>query len=399
MYTTFLDENQDVLDHVMAVFFPSPLSYTGEDVAEIHMHGSPVLHKQALWVLCRLGAVMARPGEFTERAFLHGKMNLVQAEAVCDIISAETLALAKAARNSMQGVFSKRVQRLQASLEWVRLHVEASIDFSDQDIDAGEVEQYLSRLSDTKDALMALIQDTKRALASQSGVRVVILGAPNSGKSTLLNAFAQDDVAIVTDIPGTTRDSLVAKIEHQGVMYSLVDTAGLREAEDRVEKIGIEKAIKHAQNADAVWVLVDATTMNHTVDEAFLQANDLKHLPALTVYNKKDAVSFSKSAPRPQGVWISAKEQQGLSELLAKTQKALGDHPCSTEATFFARERHLMALEKTLASIEQAAGQIAHADLFSEELRLAQQSLSELTGTYHHETLLDAIFSRFCLGK
>lgn len=399
---SFYTQDGKVLDKMLAVFFPSPASYTGEDVCEFHLHGSPVLVKEALAVLFSYGVQLARPGEFTERAFLNGKMNLTQAEAVCDIIKAQTRTQLRAAQASLDGAFSTRVQAAQNALERIRVHLEAGIDFSDQEIAPEQRDTLVVWLVELGETIKTLLSETRRALKLQEGFRIVIVGAPNSGKSTLLNALAQEEIAIVTDVPGTTRDTLSISFDYKGLLWSITDTAGLRNTQDPVEAIGIEKAKQKLTNADAIWLLVDGSdemgeeTLLKTsaVCEKLLKQKDT----TLYVYNKSDTLTQKQRQKDNDKLWISAKHAEGLERLLSKTHALLSNKE-EQEPLFFARERHLQALETALIHIEQALEHTSTWDLFSEELRLVQHSFAEILGSYHHEHLLDAIFSRFCLGK
>ena len=396
---TLFHPDRSPLDHVLSVYFKGPHSYTGEDVAEVHMHGSPVLVQEALRLFCAQGARMAKPGEFTERAFLNGKLNLMQAEAVCDIVNSETLATARAAQASLQGVFSERVYALEKQLEWVRVHVEAGIDFSEQAIAPEAMRRLVEHTEALMLALQCLLEDTQRALKRQKGLKVVIAGAPNAGKSTLLNALAQEELAIVTNIPGTTRDSLKLELVHAGVRLEVVDTAGLRESEDVVEQMGIAKTRSHMMDADVVWVLVDGGHHKKpALNQVALLASGVA-CPTLLVHTKMDALALPQRRRFAGEVCIAAKQHEGLEALLEKTIMVSRGLIGEKEGAFFARQRHVEGLETALEHLNDALAHVEAPDLFSEDLRLVQLAFAELTGQYSHERLLDGIFQNFCLGK
>ena len=395
-YRAIFDRDGDEIDRGIVIYFKTPSSFTGEDLLEIHTHGSPFIVQQVIAACLFYGAELAKPGEFSERAFLNGKIDLIQAEGIADLIASQTKAQATAANASVQGVFSKEVNYLQKHLNTIRTNIEAAIDFSDQAISPNHEHAIHTALAELAVNTNALIEKVKRAILTQSGLRVVMLGEPNVGKSSLLNQLTQQDFAIVTDIPGTTRDTLRAQIVHKGQSLEVIDTAGLRDSNDPIESIGIKKAIQAVQSADVIWLVVDASTVTKIhIEQQRKHIPREKHHALLTVANKSD---LSDELPESIDVAVSATSGENIELLLDQTLKKSG---YSTEkSSFSARERHLVALEAFLGHITQA-GQApgAVADLVAEDLRLAQQCLSEITGEYHSEDLLDNIFRTFCLGK
>ena len=422
-YLPFLDADGSPIDHGLAIYFVAPQSYTGEDVLELQAHGGPVvlqlLMARCLAVAAELDPVTqqarlpglrpARPGEFTERAFLNDKMDLAQAEAVADLIDASTEAAARSASRSLAGAFSHEVHTLRDALIHLRMLVEATLDFPEEEIDflkKADAEGQLARLTEKLAQVRAQAQ--QGALLRQ-GVSVVIAGQPNAGKSSLLNALAGAELAIVTPIAGTTRDVVQQTIQIEGVPVHVIDTAGLRESPevDVVEQIGIQRAWDQIRQADAVLFLHDLTRCN----EAAYQAHDAAIAAALPsgvqvlhVGSKRDQVSDEALAQRlPEGALaLSAVSGEGLTDLRQRLLQWAGWQPAS-EGVFMARERHLQALARVDEHLSQAQhwlqAQAEHLDLLAEELRLAQQALGEITGEFTADDLLGEIFSRFCIGK
>jgi tRNA modification GTPase len=396
VYRAIFDKDGDEIDRGVVVFFKSPASFTGEDLLEVHTHGSPFIVQQVIATCLTHGAELAKPGEFSERAFLNGKIDLVQAEGIADLIASQTKAQATAANASVQGAFSKAVARLQASLTAIRTDIEAAIDFSDQAVSTNHERVIQSALAQLAVQGEALLDQVKRAILTQAGLRVVMLGEPNVGKSSLLNQLTQQDFAIVTDIPGTTRDTLRARIVHAGQSIEVIDTAGLRDSHDPIESIGIQKAIQAVQSADVIWLMVDASTASETH-----VTQQRKHIPRekqealLIVANKRDLV---EQLPSAVDTAVSALNGDNIEQLLEMTLEKVGH--TTEKSPFSARERHQIALEAFLGHVRHA-GQApgAMAELIAEDLRLAQRCLSEITGEFHSEDLLDAIFRTFCLGK
>ena len=406
-YLPFLDAAGDAIDKGLAIYFPAPHSYTGEDVLELQAHGGPVV-LQLLLARClqALPALrVAQPGEFTQRAFLNDKIDLAQAEAISDLIDASTETAARSAARSMSGEFSKAVNALLAQLTHLRMLVEATLDFPEEDIDflqSADAQGQLQRLQTT---LATILRNAQQGSILREGIKIVIAGQPNAGKSSLLNALAGAELAIVTPVAGTTRDKVSQLIQIDGVPLHVVDTAGLREALDEVEKIGVERAWAEIQSADAVLFLHDLTqrdTTNYAAADASIQLALALKLPLKTpiidVWNKVDAAPPSDMA----GVVISAKTGYGLQALREQLLSTVG-WQSAPEGLFMARERHVRALEKVDDHLVKAALQF-HAtspalDLLAEDLRQAQLHLSEITGQFTPDDLLGEIFSKFCIGK
>ena len=378
------------IDQGIAIFFPSPHSYTAEAVLELHGHGGPVVMQTVLRACLDAGARLAEPGEFTRRAFLEGKLDLAQAEAVADLIDASSQEAARAALRSLSGAFSDAVKALVSQVVELRALTEASLDFPEEELDALHREDAAARLRALQGALEDVLAKSREGSLLRSGIHVVLAGRPNVGKSSLLNRLVGDERAIVTPIPGTTRDALREPIEIEGVPMTIVDTAGLREAADVVERIGIERTQHELSRADLVLV----------IEEAGASAPPLPNLPTevrrIDVYNKVDLVP--RFAAPPPALAISAKTGQGMAELRAAMLSAAG-WSSTGESAFLARERHLRALESARAHLAAAAQQLLQPEFFAEELRLAQAALGAITGEFTADDLLGEIFSRFCIGK
>lgn len=396
-YLRFRDDDGTVIDDGLLIFFPGPQSYTGEDVLELQGHGSPVLLGQLLRRCLALGARPARPGEFTERAFLEGRLDLAQAEAVADLVSAGSEAAARAARRSLEGEFSRRVDAVVEGLTGLRVWIEAALDFPDEEIDflaAPELQEKLQRVAGQLEALRTAAERGRRLV---DGLHVVIAGAPNAGKSSLLNALAGEDRAIVTDVPGTTRDLLRERIRIDGIELTLVDTAGLRDAPDVVEREGIRRARDELAKADLVLAVVDAAA---PAGEALpLPAG----VPVLWLHNKADLlarVPAAQSRPDGRHLWLSARTGDGLPALRAALREAAGLGE-GVEGSFSARARHVDALRRGAEALARAAAQLHHGagELAAEELRQAQDALGEITGRVDADALLGRIFGDFCIGK
>ena len=394
----FTDAGGEPIDRGLALYFPAPHSFTGEDVLELHAHGSPVVLDRLVRRACELGARPARAGEFSERAFLNGKLDLVQAEAVADLIAARSDAQARAALRSLAGEFSRRVEAIHAGILRLRVEIEAAIDFS-EDASEGASRDVLARLfAEASDRLDALLIDTRRGTRLTDGLHVVIVGRPNVGKSSLLNALAQNDRAIVTDIPGTTRDVLRESVLLDGVEVSLVDTAGLREAADVVEGEGIRRAHAELARADVVLEVTDGGAAG--------PADLLTEAPAaarrIAILNKIDLAGLPPRREEREGVVtiaLSARTGEGLDLLRAELRRlAMGGE---ADGTFSARTRHVLALERARSHLDAAHAALRYAapELVAEDLRGAQQALGEITGAVSSEDLLGAIFSTFCIGK
>ena len=406
-YVPFLDAAGGTIDKGLAIHFPAPHSYTGEDVLELQAHGGPVV-LQLLLARC-LQAMpalrVAQPGEFTERAFLNDKIDLAQAEAIADLIDASTETAARSAARSMSGEFSSAVNALLGQLIHLRMLVEATLDFPEEDIDFLQKADAKGQLLGLQATLASVMRNARQGSILREGIKVVIAGQPNAGKSSLLNALAGAELAIVTAIAGTTRDKVSQLIQIDGVPLHVVDTAGLREAHDEVEKIGVERAWAEIKSADAVLFLHDLTQQGATdyiVSDARIQADLALKLPSKTpiidVWNKSDAAPPAGSA----GVVISAKTGHGLQTLREQLLRTVG-WQSAPEGVFMARERHVRALARVDEQLAKAADQLGETqpalDLLAEDLRQAQLHLSEITGQFTPDDLLGEIFSKFCIGK
>ncbi|WP_191578405.1 tRNA uridine-5-carboxymethylaminomethyl(34) synthesis GTPase MnmE [Achromobacter insolitus] len=403
-YLPFKTVDGELLDEGIAIYFRGPHSYTGEDVLELQGHGGPAVLRRVLdscLVAGRdVGVRLAEPGEFTRRAFLNDRMDLAQAEAVADLIEASSVAAARGAMASLSGEFSARVNDLSDRIIHLRMLVEATLDFPEEEIDFLEKYQARPTLDALAGDLSALIAQARQGVILREGLHVVLAGQPNVGKSSLLNALAGDDIAIVTPIAGTTRDKVVQEIHIDGVPLHIVDTAGLRETEDTVESIGIARTWQEIERADVILHLQDATQPGDELD-AQITARLPPRTPVLKVFNKVDLLPEPFVAG-PGELGISAKRGAGLDALRAELLQIAGWNP-GAESPWLARERHLHALQEAAEHLELAA---AHAsqddrvlDLFAEELRLAHDSLSSITGKFTSDDLLGEIFSSFCIGK
>ncbi|WP_210397929.1 tRNA uridine-5-carboxymethylaminomethyl(34) synthesis GTPase MnmE [Motiliproteus sediminis] len=406
-YGPFLGDQGDQLDQGIALYFPGPHSFTGEDVLELQGHGGPVLQDLLLRRVVALGARMARPGEFSERAFLNDKLDLAQAEAIADLIDSVSEQAARSALRSLQGEFSRRIHALVERLIQLRIYVEAAIDFPEEEIDF---------LADGKVAadLGAILADLDQVLAEacqgallREGMNVVIAGRPNAGKSSLLNALAGKESAIVTDIAGTTRDVLREHIHIDGMPLHIIDTAGLREGADEVERIGIERAWEEIRQADRVLLVVDATTNAETRPQQ-LWPDFMSHLPGndkvTVIRNKVDQSGEAVGVDSQDDchlIRLSAREQQGIDLLREHLKQCMG-YRNTGEGGFMARRRHIDAIERSREFLRQGEHQLQHlgaGELLAEDLRHAQQALDEITGAFTTDDLLGRIFSSFCIGK
>ncbi|MBU9820735.1 MULTISPECIES: tRNA uridine-5-carboxymethylaminomethyl(34) synthesis GTPase MnmE [Rahnella] len=407
-YLPFQDADGSTLDQGIALWFPGPNSFTGEDVLELQGHGGPVILDLLLKRIIALENVrIARPGEFSERAFLNDKLDLAQAEAIADLIDASSEQAARSAVNSLQGAFSNRIHHLVEALTHLRIFVEAAIDFPDEEIDFlsdGKIEAKLNTVMGDLDAVRA---EARQGSLLREGMKVVIAGRPNAGKSSLLNALAGREAAIVTDIAGTTRDVLREHIHLDGMPLHIIDTAGLREASDEVERIGIERAWNEIEQADLVLFMVDGTTTAAT-EPAEIWPEFMARLPAslpiVVVRNKADITAEALGQTEVNGhslIRLSARTGDGVDLLRDHLKQVMGFNH-NMEGGFLARRRHLQALEDAAQHLVQGKDQLLGAwagELLAEELRLAQQSLSEITGEFTSDDLLGRIFSSFCIGK
>lgn len=407
-YLPFRNDDNSVLDQGIALFFPNPHSFTGEDVLELQGHGGPVILDLLLKRILQIpGVRIANPGEFSERAFLNDKLDLAQAEAIADLIDASSEQAARSAINSLQGAFSSHVNEMVESLTHLRIYVEAAIDFPDEEIDflsdgiiEGKLNAVIAELDDVR-------AQARQGSLLREGMKVVIAGRPNAGKSSLLNALAGREAAIVTDIAGTTRDVLREHIHIDGMPLHIIDTAGLREASDEVERIGIERAWKEIEQADRVLFMVDSTTTDATTPEDIwpeFMAHLPNTLPVTVIRNKSDLtgenVEITAQGNYPM-IRLSARDGMGIELLRDHLKEAMGFNS-NTEGGFLARRRHLQALNTAAEHLQQGHEQLVYAksgELLAEELRLAQQALSEITGEFTSDDLLGRIFSSFCIGK
>lgn len=402
-YQPFRDADGAALDHGLALFFPGPHSFTGEDVLELHGHGGPIVLDMVLARVCALGARPARPGEFSERAFLNDKLDLVQAEAIADLIDSASRQAARCAVRSLEGDFSARIHALVERLIHLRMYVESAIDFPEEEIDFLSDGHVAAELEAVMADLGQVLAAAQQGRLLREGMTVVIAGRPNAGKSSLLNALAQRDAAIVTDIPGTTRDVLREHVHLQGLPLHIIDTAGLRDSADPVESQGIQRAWAEIEKADRVLMVIDDQA--GVCDEARRILTQFPaDLPTTVVHNKIDLSGRKPAAwsdELGEHVAISAKQGAGMNELQRHLIEAMGYRP-GGEGTFIARRRHIEALQTAAQFLEHgqaALSQQRAGELLAEDLRLAQQTLGEITGAFSSDDLLGRIFSQFCIGK
>jgi tRNA modification GTPase len=418
-YLPFLDATGRAIDHGLALYFVAPHSYTGEAVLELQAHGGPVvlqlLVRRCLELGQSIGLRMAHAGEFTERAFLNNKLDLAQAEAVMDLIEANTEAAAKSASQSLSGVFSKCIHTLVAQITHLRMLVEATLDFPEEDIDFLNAANAQGQLTDIQTTLTQVLQQSQQGALLRQGLNVVLVGRPNVGKSSLLNALAGEDLAIVTPIAGTTRDKVTQVIQIEGIPLHIIDTAGLRDTQDQVEQIGISRTWQAIATADVIVHLhaPDVDDSDGLVADIRQHAKQFKQLPLITVHNKIDlqAASWQAMSHQPHyeaqkmdgdTVYLSAKTGQGLDTLRHMLLQIAG-WQANVETVFLARERHLDALREAQTHLVNAQDVSQHGnphlELFAEELRLAQSALGRITGAFSADDLLGEIFSSFCIGK
>jgi len=402
-YLPFKAADGHIIDEGIALYFKAPHSFTGEDVLELQGHGGPVVMDLLLNRVAQLGARLARPGEFSERAFLNDKLDLAQAEAIADLIDASSEQAARSAMRSLQGEFSYKVNNLVENLIRLRIYIEAALDFPEEEIDfltEGKVsEQTQTLLSE----IVQLQKQAKQGALLREGMTIVIAGRPNAGKSSLLNALAGRESAIVTDIAGTTRDVLREHISINGVPLHIIDTAGLRDTDDIVEQEGVKRAIKALESADRILLVVDIAQRDHLVE---LQQEFLKNLPrqipVTIIFNKIDLVhEQSRFEPNPATLYLSAKQGNGLDLLRQHLLDCIGFNQ-TLEGGFIARRRHLDAIERAKTHIEYGLNQLMASragELLAEDLRHAQDALNEITGRFTADDLLGRIFSSFCIGK
>lgn len=399
-YLDFKQANGDLIDRGIAIFYPNPHSYTGEDVLELQAHGGTALMQILLARCISLGARQAEPGEFTRRAYLNDKMDLAQAEAVADVINSATQEAAQSAVRSLSGEFSLHINTLLSKLIDLRMYVEACLDFPEEEIDFITQGRVAEKLLAIINELQAVFAKAKQGSLLREGINVVLVGQPNVGKSSLMNQLAGEEVAIVTSIAGTTRDTIKNAIQINGVPLHIIDTAGLRETDDEVEKFGIARTWATLETAHIALLLVDAT---HGITET--EKSILERLPQKTrkiwVHNKIDMTkepALVQEKAHAAHVYISAKTGLGVDLLKAELLKLAG-YQNHSEGVFMARARHLQALDTVDAHLQRAQNQMTSAELVAEELRLAQEALSTITGDFTPDDLLGEIFSKFCIGK
>lgn len=407
-FTKFFALDGSVIDHGLALFFPGPNSFTGEDILELQGHGGPLVLSLLLETILACGARVAQPGEFSERAFLNDKIDLAQAEAIADLIDSTTKQAAQAALHSLQGDFSKQIQHFIEQLIQLRMYVEAAIDFPEEEIDFlsdGKISHSLHVISEQLQNTLNIAQQGKLL---REGISVVIMGKPNAGKSSLLNQLAKNEVAIVTDIPGTTRDILREFIHIEGMPVHIIDTAGLRESEDRIEQEGIRRAMQESAKADHILWLADATEVSDIKQWLSQNKSELQQLPndkpITIILNKIDLLEQSVEkflVEQFNIIKLSAKTGDGV-ELLQQHLKASVGYKDEFEGSFLARKRHIEALTLALTYLKNAAVQLQEfkaGELVAEELLQAQTALEEITGKFSSDDLLGKIFSSFCIGK
>ena len=408
-YGAFLDQQKQLIDEGIGLFFPNPHSFTGEDVFELQGHGGTVILDLLLREVCRLGARLARPGEFSERAFLNDKLDLAQAEAIADLIESSSEQAARCAVRSMQGVFSRRIETLVEAVTHLRIYVEAAIDFPEEEIDFLADGKVATDLQVLLVQLKGILEEAQQGTILRDGMKVVIAGRPNAGKSSLLNALAGREAAIVTAIEGTTRDVLREHIHIDGMPLHIIDTAGLRDSPDEVEQIGIARAWDEIRHADRILLMVDATTTDKTMPHE-IWPDFIDQLPAsapVTVIRNKvdlsgETVGLSElSTEHAPVIRLAAKSTDGLDVLRDHLKQCMG-FASTTEGGFLARRRHLDALERAREYLLQGQAQLegyGAGELLAEDLRAAQDSLGEITGQITPDELLGKIFGSFCIGK
>jgi len=406
-YLPFYDQHQLIIDSGIVLYFPAPHSFTGEEVVELQGHGGPVVMDMLLQRVFTLGAQPAKPGEFSQRAFLNDKLDLAQAEAIADLIDASNEQAARSALRSLQGEFSARIHQQVEALTQLRMYVEAAIDFPEEEIDFlsdGKIEKETRTILND---LKLVLQTAQQGCLLREGMNAAIAGQPNAGKSSLLNALSGKESAIVTDIAGTTRDVLKEEINIDGMPLHIIDTAGLRDSDCQVEKIGIQRAWDVIENADQILMVIDDSESNdqeQSKKDQLLMDKFPEHIDITIIHNKIDLGSKSpeiiKGKHRTE-IYLSAKEKIGI-ELLTEHLKQCMGYQSAGEGTFMARRRHLEAIEKAIKSVEKGLNQLlkfSAGELLAEELRLAQHSLSEITGEFSSDDLLGRIFTSFCIGK
>ncbi|KTD76485.1 tRNA uridine-5-carboxymethylaminomethyl(34) synthesis GTPase MnmE [Legionella waltersii] len=399
-FCSLYKSTNELIDQGLMIYFKAPNSFTGEEVVEIHAHGSPIVLDILIRESTKLGARIARPGEYSERAFLNDKIDLTQAEAIADLIQASSETAAAMALRSLKGEFSQKINDLNADIIYLRMFVEAAIDFPEEEIDFLNDGKVSNLLLSIMSKLEHILSQANQGVLMREGMSIVIAGRPNAGKSTLINRLAGREVAIVTDIAGTTRDVMREHILLDEIPLHIIDTAGLRDSHDFVEKEGIKRAWKEIKTADCILLLFDANYPEHQIEllQEFKQHLD-KNIPIISVANKID-LTHSSPKQEKQTVYISAKTGSGITELKSLLKKTVGFQPA--EGHFIARRRHLEALNLAMKFLKAGENQLTSqkaGELLAEDLRLAHQSLCEITGEFTSDDLLGSIFSSFCIGK
>ncbi|MDD5179704.1 MAG: tRNA uridine-5-carboxymethylaminomethyl(34) synthesis GTPase MnmE [Gallionellaceae bacterium] len=398
-YSSFLDAQGLAIDQGIALFFPAPHSYTGEDVLELQGHGGTAVLQLVLQRCFELGARIAQPGEFTQRAFLNDKLDLAQAEGVADLIDATTSQAARSALRSLQGEFSREIHQLVKELIQLRMLVEAMLDFPEEEIEVPDNVRRSAQLGLVSKGLEKILKLAQQGSLLREGAHIVLVGQPNVGKSSLLNRLSGEDIALVSEIPGTTRDAIRQAIQIGGVPLHIIDTAGLRVTQDIVEQMGIARTHSAMKKADAILILLDATQGMSLDDRKIL--DDLPSgIPRLLVFNKVDLLgqpAYAEQQGSECHIYLSAKTGSGMEILRDKLLALIGWH--QEAGVFMARERHVRALLAAREHLQLAANEMGRAEIFAEELRLAQEFLNSITGEFTPDDLLGEIFSRFCIGK
>lgn len=398
-FAPFLDADGSIIDQGIAIFFPAPNSYTGEDVLELQGHGGTAVLHLLLQRCLATGARLAQPGEFTQRAFLNSKLDLVQAESVADLIDATSEQAVRSANRSLQGDFSKAVHLLVEGLIDLRMQVEATLDFPEEELELVDFKRCESKLALLRQELERVFNLARQGSILREGAHIVLVGQPNVGKSSLLNRLSGEDIALVSDIAGTTRDTIRQAINIRGVPLHIIDTAGLRESQDVVEQMGMERTKQAMNKADAILLLMESQQQNIESQQKILELIP-DNLPKLFVINKIDLLNQSARIETCDGetyIYLSAKTDAGIDLLRDKILQLMDWH--AESGVFMARERHLQALSRAQEALFRATAASAQLELFAEELHLAQNALSAITGEFTPDDLLGEIFSRFCIGK
>lgn len=397
--TQFYDEAGEVIDQGIAIYFPAPHSYTGEDVLELQGHGGPAILQLLLQRCLNMGTRLALPGEFTQRAYLNNKLDLAQAESVADLIDSSTAQAAKSAMRSLLGDFSRIIHELLAQLIELRMLVEAMLDFPEEELEQLDMSRRESMLNIIQSKLVNTLVLAQQGSLLREGAHVALIGQPNVGKSSLLNCLSGEDIALVSDIPGTTRDVIRQSIQMNGIPLHIIDTAGLRDSVDIVERMGIERTRSTIAKVDVILFMLDAE-LGFTDEDKKILLELPEATPHLFIINKIDInntdIKFV-ALNQKECVFLSAKTGEGILQLKEKLLSLIGWH--QEAGVFMARERHVRALKQALAHTNNAAKELVRAEFFAEELRLAQQSLNSITGEFTSDDLLGEIFSRFCIGK